>query len=61
MTVAEFLARVKDSHSATSITFLMDLLTILDEFDTEACSVFAGKIRAQINQELKEEKWTQNG
>lgn len=51
MTVAEFLKRVKEgSNKPQALTFMMDLLTILDEFDTEACSVFAGKIRAQLKQ-----------
>ncbi len=47
MTVKEFLERQKE-QGPLALGFLMDLLTILDELDTEACSVFAGKIRAQI-------------
>jgi hypothetical protein len=54
MTVAEFLERVKQSGAPiASINFLMDLLTILDEFDTMPCSVLAGKIRAQTEENAK--------
>jgi len=49
LTVKEFLQRVKEgSNKPQALTFMMDLLTILDEFDSEACSTFAGKIRAQM-------------
>lgn len=57
MTVKEFLERVKEGpNKPQAATFLMDLLTILDEFDSEACSVFAGKIRTQMDEAKKASK-----
>ncbi len=50
MTVKEFLERTKQENPIAALSFLMDLLTILDEFDSEACSVFSGKIRAQLDE-----------
>ncbi len=53
MTVEEFLKRQKGIDPTMAIGFLVDLLTMLDEFDTEACSVFAGKIRAHLDKAKK--------
>ncbi len=50
MTVAEFLEtvrwKVEDGPSGAPI-IIEELLTLLDEYDSEHCSVLAGKIRAQ--------------
>ena len=51
MTVKQFLAKFPPTPVAVNI--MMDLLTILDEFDTESCSVFAGKIRAHLDESKK--------
>jgi len=37
----------------TTSSILLDLMTLLDEFDSEACSTLAGKIRSQL-EELEE-------
>ncbi len=51
MTVKQFLANLPQTPVA--LNMMMDLLTILDEFDTESCSVFAGKIRAHLDEAKK--------
>jgi len=56
LTVKEFLERVKQDNSGVALSFLVDLLTILDEFDSEACSTFAGKIRAHLDEALEASK-----
>lgn len=49
MTVKEFLERVREgSNKSQNVAFLMNLLTLLDEFEEEKCSVVSGKIRAQL-------------
>ena len=49
MLVSEFLERIRqDGNPAAAIGFMMDFLTLLDEFDGEKCSVLAGKIRGQM-------------
>lgn len=55
MTVAQFLKRCRDkgNHVGTTSSILLDLMTLLDEFDSEACSTLAGKIRSQL-EELEE-------
>lgn len=47
MTVKEFLEKQRAANPVAALGFLMDLLTLLDEFGEEKCSVVAGKIRAQ--------------
>ena len=50
MTVKEFLERQRANPtvSLVALGFLMDLLTLLDEYGDEKCSVVAGKIRGQL-------------
>ena len=54
MTVAEFLERQKGIDPTMAVSFMMDMLTLLDEFAEEKCSVVAGKIRGHIG--MKEVK-----
>lgn len=49
MTVNEFLQRQRAQNPVAAVGFLMDLLTLLDEYGEERCSVLSGKIRARLN------------
>lgn len=59
MTVKEFLERQKEANPVAALGFLMDLLTLLDEFDQDKCCTLAGKIRAQTG--TKEMGWERSG
>lgn len=49
MTVAEFLERAQHNPIA-ALPILLDLLQLLDELESESCSILAGKIRAQLKE-----------
>ncbi len=48
MTVKEFLERVQARPSLEAANTVMDLMKLLDEFDSEPCSTLVGKIRGQM-------------
>lgn len=51
MTVREFLEGVKrEPNKGVALSMMMAFLTLLDEFDSEACSVLASKIRSQMSE-----------
>lgn len=56
MTVVEFLDRQLSKDPDSRIAFLPDLLTLLDEFDGDSCSVLAGKIRWYMGRPERFEK-----
>lgn len=52
MTIEEFLERQK-AQPAAAVGFLIDLLELLDDFDSERCSTLAGKLRAHIEASIR--------
>jgi len=51
MTVKEFLEKVKEGpNNSQTLDFLMNLMILLEEFDSEACSTLLGKIKWQLEE-----------
>ena len=50
MTVKEFIEKEMQSKGFGSIGYFRRIISLLDEFDSEACSVLAGKMRAQLGE-----------
>ncbi len=55
MLVSEYLKFLEERYPSIEAALLVtQLLALLDYFDSEACSVVAGKIRAQLGMPEKE-------
>ena len=49
MTLAEFLEKVKEGpNKSQALDFMVNLISLLKEFDTESCRTLAGIIRSQM-------------
>jgi|GEM_PF-6756697 hypothetical protein len=58
MTVEQFLERAREKSPILALGILLDLMQLLDEYESEKCSVLVGKMREELRKtgELPEEE-----